>query len=83
MAVDLLEGYFDPMFLVEQGSNNLKNTVFPWMPILKNYLARVLFAVGSWFTAGVSARVPRGYTKAPQDEESPAPIGYHVVYRKA
>jgi SAM-dependent methyltransferase len=82
LNVELLEGYYDPMFLVEQGSNNLKHTVFPGLPRLKNYLARGLFAVGSLFTAGVAALVGSGFTKAPQDEASPAPIGYHVVYRK-
>ncbi|MEN8242887.1 MAG: class I SAM-dependent methyltransferase, partial [Chloroflexota bacterium] len=82
LAVASLEGYFDPMFLVEQGSNNLKHTVFPGLPRLNNYIARGLFAIGSLFTAGVAALVGGGFTKTPQDEHSPAPIGYHVVYRK-
>lgn len=82
LKVEFLEGYYDPMFVVDQGTNNLKHTVIPEMPRVRNYLARfLLFAVDLifWF---ISKLVGKGYCKKPENEKSPAPIGYHVVYRK-
>jgi SAM-dependent methyltransferase len=82
LVVESLEGYYDPMFLVEQGSRNLKHTVFPGLSKLRNYLARGLLSIAEVFTSGVGALVGKGYTRFPDNERSPAPIGYHVVYRK-
>ena len=82
LDVDRLEGYYDPMFLLEQGSNNLKHSVFPGLPKLKNYFARILMAISSLFNAGLVTLVGGGFTNEPQKEQSPAPIGYHVVYQK-
>lgn len=82
LVMELLEGYYDPMFLVEQGSNNLKHSVFPGLPKIKNYLGRGLLLAASVLTKGIAFLIGKGYTRAPGDERSPAPIGYHVVYRK-
>jgi SAM-dependent methyltransferase len=82
LVVESLEGYYDPMFLVEQGSRNLKHMVFPELSKLSNYLARGLLSIAEVFTSGVGALVGNGYTSLPDNEQSPAPIGYHVVYRK-
>jgi SAM-dependent methyltransferase len=81
LEVESLEGYYDPIFLMEQGSRNLQHTVFPGLPKLRNYLARWLLSIADVFASRVGALVGKGYTRVPESEQSPAPIGYHVVYR--
>jgi SAM-dependent methyltransferase len=81
LAVELLEGYYDPMFLLEQGIRNLKR-VIRFLPKRQNRLARVPFFLVRRFAAWVGAVVGKGYTRIPSEDKSPAPIGYHVVYRK-
>lgn len=81
LAVELLEGYYDPMFLLEQGIRNLKR-VIRFLPKRQNRLARVPFFLVRRFAAWLGAVIGKGYTRIPGEDKSPAPIGYHVVYRK-
>lgn len=81
LVIDSLEGYYDPMFLLEQGIRNLKR-VIRFLPKRQNRLARVPFFLVRRFAAWLGAVIGKGYTRIPCEDKSPAPIGYHVVYRK-
>jgi SAM-dependent methyltransferase len=82
LLVETLEGYYDPMFLIEQGTNNLKHSVFPQLPRLRNYAARLCLFGVNFFIAGISTFVGKGNARSPEQEVNPAPIGYHLVYLK-
>jgi SAM-dependent methyltransferase len=87
LQIDLIEGYYDPLFFLSEGIGNLKNAVLPELSgaprrlanlklhgiqLLANGLQRSLKAVG--YTPGK--------TTSPDSVRSLAPTGYHVVYRK-
>jgi SAM-dependent methyltransferase len=82
LEIESLEGYYDSIFLMKQGSNNLKHTVIPRLPRLRNYFARILLFGVELITLVMAFLVGNGFTKIPEEEQGPAPIGYHVVYFK-
>lgn len=87
LQIDLIEGYYDPVFFLGEGIGNLKNSVLPELSgaqrrlanlqlrgiqLLANALQRKLESIG----------YRSGKTIDPAKIKSLAPTGYHVIYRR-
>jgi hypothetical protein len=82
LALDLLEGYYDPVFFLGEGMGNLRWSVLPTLKGGRRYLARALLGGIQALSNGLGAVLGKGRTIDPSDARSLAPTGYHVVYRK-
>lgn len=82
LAVEHLEGYYDPVFFLGEGLGNLRWGVLPTLNGAKRRTARLLLA-GIGRMAGALDRVIGGGRLQPPDGvRSMAPTGYHIIYRK-
>jgi SAM-dependent methyltransferase len=82
LEVAHLEGFYDPISVLVEGSGNLRNAIIPTLPGLRRYLARILWLyllVSIDFLRGV---LGPGQVASPATMRSQAPTGYHIVYRK-
>ena len=83
LEVAHLEGFYDPISVLFEGTGNLRNAVLPTLSGLRRYMARIL-----WLYLKVSTDILRGVLgpgtiSLPGSMRSQAPTGYHVVYRKS
>ncbi len=82
LAVERLEGYYDPLFFLGEGLGNLQNAVLPTLPASRRYPARLLLG-GIQALANLLGRLTGpGQTQSPARARSLAPTGYHIIYRK-
>jgi SAM-dependent methyltransferase/uncharacterized protein YbaR (Trm112 family) len=77
-----LEGFYDPISLLGEGSGNLKWAVLPGIRGLAHYAGRLLLAGIETMTSILGRVIGPGSTQSPETARSHAPTGYHVVYRK-
>jgi len=82
LQVELLEGYYDPLFFLGEGLGNLRNSVLPTLPGSRRYLARLLLASIETLAHGLGTLAGKGRSQSPASMRSLAPTGYHVVYRR-
>lgn len=82
LEVALLEGYYDPVFLLEQGIGNIRFGVLPRLRRIKRYLVQLMIMIMSMLGKLVQVLLGNGYTRKPENEISPAPFGYHMVLTK-
>jgi SAM-dependent methyltransferase len=82
LALDLLEGYYDPVFFLGEGIGNLRWGVLPTVKGPRRYLARALLAGIQALSNSLGVVLGKGVTSDPLKARSMAPTGYHVVYRK-
>lgn len=82
MDVELMEGYYDPIFFLGEGLGNLRYAVLPTIPGVRRYLGRVLLAVSQILASSLKIVTGPGQTQPPEQVRSQAPTGYHVVYHK-
>lgn len=82
LAVEALEGYFDPIFFLGEGLGNLRWAVLPEIKGIKRYPARLLIAGIQALSGSLSAILGKGSALSPERARSFAPTGYQVVYRK-
>lgn len=82
LAVESLEGYYDPISLLGEGIGNLRWSVLPTLRGGKHYLARGLVTGLQGLSAALSALLGQGQRRAPDRMRSMAPTGYHILYRK-
>jgi SAM-dependent methyltransferase len=82
LAVERLEGYYDPVFFLGEGIGNLRWWVLPTLSRGRRVLARALLQGIQALARGLDAIVGKGQTRPPSSVKSLAPTGYHVVYRK-
>jgi SAM-dependent methyltransferase len=77
-----LEGFYDPVSVLTEGTGNLKNAVLPEVKGYRRYAARLLSG-GLQSGSGALRRVlGPGKHISPDRARSHAPTGYEVVYRK-
>jgi SAM-dependent methyltransferase len=77
-----MEGYYDPIFLLGESWRNFERTELGRMNRYKRVFSRVVIS-GIKSAARILERsVGSGYTQPARQALSPAPVGYHVVYRK-
>lgn len=82
LITEQLEGFYDPIFLLDQGTGNLKWSVLPTIRGWRHYLGRsLLWGIQAAFK-GLRAVVGKGRAQSPNKARSLAPVGYHVVYRR-
>jgi SAM-dependent methyltransferase len=82
LKVELLEGYYDPLFLLDESLGNLRWSVLPTLSPARRRLGRLLLAGVQNLARGQGAVVGKGKLLPPAQSRSQAAIGYHVVYRK-
>lgn len=82
LAVESLEGYYDPVFFLGEGLGNLRWAVLPGIKGRKRFLARLLLAGMQTLAGGLGAILGKGSVIQPEKARSFAPTGYQVVYRK-
>ena len=82
LQIDLLEGYYDPMFFLGEGLGNLRNATLPELKSPQRQAAR--FALGGIQLLANTIQRILGPGKAldPGQTRSMAPTGYQIVYRK-
>jgi SAM-dependent methyltransferase len=82
LQVDLLEGYYDPVFFLGEGTGNLRHAVLPTMKGWRRYLAGAGLAVIDSCAGLLNRLIGAGKSLPPEQVRSSAPTGYQIVYRK-
>lgn len=82
LEVALLEGYYDPPFLLNEALQNMERFALRGWPRLRRAVGRVALAGVRLFAGLAGAAAGAGKTAAPDGEASPAPVGYHLVLRR-
>jgi SAM-dependent methyltransferase len=82
LQVDLLEGYYDPVFFLGEGTGNLRHAVLPGMHGWRRYLGRAAMALIEGCAGLLNRLLGAGKSLSPDTVRSSAPTGYHIVYRK-
>lgn len=82
LAVEKLEGYYDPVFFLGEGLGNLKNATLPTLPASRRYPARLLLGGLQALASLLGGLTGPGQTQTPTGARSLAPTGYQVIYRK-
>jgi len=82
LAVDELDGYYDPLFFLAEGTGNLRNAYLPGLARSKRMAARSLLGGIQVLADGLQRLIGPGRAQSPSEVRSLAPTGYQVVYRK-
>lgn len=82
LMCETLEGYYDPLFLLSEGTGNIKNAYLPTLPRVKRMGARLFMGGMQLFANGLQSLIGPGQTRPPQEMRSQAPTGYQILYRK-
>jgi SAM-dependent methyltransferase len=82
LNVEILEGFYDPISLLGEGTGNLKWAVLPEVRGPRHYAGRLLLAGIEVMSSALGRLTGPGGVKPPKAARSHAPTGYHVVYRR-
>lgn len=82
LAVEHLEGYYDPIFFLGEGLGNLKWRILPTIRGLNHYIGRVLLTAIQILVSLLKRIIGTGWVQPPSEARSLAPTGYQLVYRK-
>jgi len=82
LTCETLEGYYDPLFFLSEGTGNIRNGYLPNLPRSKRFGARLLMGGMQFFADGLQSLIGRGQAHSPQEMRSQAPTGYQILYRK-
>lgn len=82
LAVERLEGVYDAAALMTESLNNIRWWILPQQSRLARLMSRVLLAMQTALLSVMAPLLPGTHSADPHKEVSPAPLGYHVVYRK-
>lgn len=82
LAIDLLEGYFDPAFLVSESERYIRFWSLPRYSFFKRRFIMLALIGLRFFQFLLSKLLGPGYTKDIGSEKNPAPVGYHIIYKK-
>ena len=77
-----IEGYYDPLFFLEEGLGNLRNAILPTTQGARRQIARTLLGGIQIMSNWLQPILGPGRTIAPTKTSSMAPTGYHIVYKK-
>jgi SAM-dependent methyltransferase len=80
LEINSIEGYYDPYLLMNESSINMWSYALTGMPFIARKLSRLLLIISSWLISIVERLSGRGHVGDPLVENSPYPIGYHVVF---
>ncbi len=76
-----IEGYYDPILFFKESVHNIQCYVLPGLPLILRKTSRVILGVISAFVSVIKYLIGSGYVRNPEDDKSPYPIGYHVIYQ--
>jgi SAM-dependent methyltransferase len=80
--VELIEGYYDPVFFLGEGIGNLKWRILRNIRGFRHYSARAILSVIRGMAELMKLVIGPGWVEPPDEAISLAPTGYHVIYRK-
>jgi SAM-dependent methyltransferase len=80
--IALLEGYYDPIFFLGEGTRNFRFWVLPKLSRPARWVGRGLLILIEGLIALLRPIVGKGYLKSPDAAKNPAAIGYHLVLKK-
>jgi SAM-dependent methyltransferase len=80
--IDLLEGYYDPIFFLGESTRNFRFWVLPKLPRPARWLGRGILILMEALIALLKPIVGKGYLKSPDVAKNPAAIGYHLVLKR-
>lgn len=75
-----LEGYYDPVFLMTEARQNLERYGLRGQPRSQRAAGRAALLVIHLLENLMEGIAGKGKTAALENEDSPAPVGYHVVF---
>lgn len=81
LRIRSLEGYYDPIFFLEEGIGNLKNAYLPVLNRTRRYPAHVFIASIQLLSNILKSILGSGNSLPPDAVRSKAPTGYHIVYQ--
>ena len=82
MAVEHLDGFYDPVSLLGEGLGNLRFNVLPRLAGWRRYAGRLVLAGLQALTSLLRRVLGPGKILAASTAKNPAPTGYHIIYRK-
>jgi hypothetical protein len=82
LQLEFIEGYYDPLFFLEEGLGNLRNAILPTLKGAPRQVARTLLSGIQVMANWLQPTLGPGKTIPPTKTLSMAPTGYHVVYKK-
>lgn len=82
LRCEILEGYYDPLFFLSEGTGNIRNGYLPNLPRSKRFGARLLMGGMQFLANGLQSLIGPGQARPPQEMRSQAPTGYQILYRK-
>lgn len=80
--IALLEGYYDPIFFLGEGTRNFRFWVLPKLSRPTRWFGRGLLILIEGLITLLRPIVGKGYLKSPDTAKNPAAIGYHLVLKK-
>jgi SAM-dependent methyltransferase len=80
--IALLEGYYDPIFFLGEGTRNFRFWVLPKSSRPARWLGHGILILIEGLIASLRPIVGKGYLKSPEEAKNPAAIGYHLVLKK-
>lgn len=83
LVVEHLEGYYDPAFLMGESYRYTFFWALSRYPLGRRRILAAALAGLRLYQHGLGRLLGPGYVADPRQENNPAPLGYHVVYRKA
>jgi SAM-dependent methyltransferase len=82
LKVHVMQGYYDPVFLIGESIRNVKFWVLPDHSRLKRLLGRIILMMMNGLASLLRPLTGKGFASLPADVKSPAPVGYQIVFRK-
>ncbi len=82
LQVESLEGYYDPGFLLTEARQNAERFALTGQPRLKRAIGRIALAGIRLLESLLEGVIGQGKAIAVNAESGPAPVGYHIVFRK-
>jgi SAM-dependent methyltransferase len=82
LEVDMLQGYYHPVFFLEEGIGNLRNAVLPTLAGARKRRGQIFVKSIQFLANQLNHLLGPGQAIAPTQSHSMAPTGYLLVYRK-
>ena len=82
LQIDLIEGYYDPVFFLGEGLGNLRNAALPELKGARRWTARLVISFAQYLANVLQRILGPGKAINPGLTKSMAPTGYQIVYRK-
>jgi len=83
LQIERMEGYYDPAFLLGESERYARFWALSRYPVFRRRMLAAMLAGLRLYQGLVTRLLGVGYLADATKENNPAPVGYHVVYRKA